>query len=59
VDPDPIRQNVKTSVVDPDPQKDPDWIRIQLVFLHADPEPGGQKLSTKIKKTNKFPFLKC
>ncbi len=49
----------KTRVVDPDP----DWIRIQsglwirICIRNPDPDPGGQKLPTKVeKKLLKFMF---
>ena len=46
------------SVLDPDP----DWIRIQsgqwIRIRNPDPEPGGQKRSTKVEKIKKFHVLK-
>jgi hypothetical protein len=48
-----------TRVADPDP----DWIRIQsgqwIRILNPDPDPGGQKLPTKVDFFLKVHVLKC
>ncbi len=54
------------SDVDADPNPDLDWIRIQLGpwirvkirIANPDPDPGGQKEPTNMKKVNNFKILK-
>jgi hypothetical protein len=57
--PDHCHLPVKSSVLN----TDPDWNRIQsgqwIRIRNPDPDPGVQKLPTKVEKIKKFHVLKC